>query len=306
MKKTIPIALALVAPIAATFAWQQPAMPGSSAIAAKIDFAKARSLPATSAAIDFLLSRVPALRAESSILEKASGSSPKDKADVAYAFSDGFAVEGDSISLNDSSALICGPADTDAIASAIKSAPGAKRAMAGKLEVATADFAKGFWFAFPEKGCVMVSSSAAAMAKAIATRDGRNKSLQAGSFLHGAMATDAPAVAAVDASNGAQNLSLFGNGMIRADARTILAKVVETNPGSACLEMTLTFADAKTAAQAYASINGLKLLASFQMAKNPSKTPAFVQRLVESQVFLSGEVITVTVWATAADIESIM
>lgn len=304
MKSTIILG-ALAAPLAAALAWQQPAMPVSSTIAAKLDIARARTLPATSAAIDLLFSKVTTLRHESAMLEQTFGVPPMEKLDVAYAFSDGFAVEGDRVSLDSSTAVLCGPVDTGAMASAVKAAPGAQRALAGKLEVSTAAFAKGFWFAFPENGTVMVSSSSAGIAKAAAARDGRAKVHQAGSFLHGALASDAPAVVAIDAAGGAPNISLLTGGAVRVDANTVLAKAIEDTPGTARIEITLSFDDVKAATQAYASINGLKLLASLQLAKNPAKVPAFVQRLLESQAFVSGTDINITILVTAADIASV-
>ena len=300
LKKSLLLAAA-AAPLAATLAAAQPAIPASSSIAAKLDFAKARSLPATSAAIDWLFANVTTLRQGNAAVASAFGLDPKSKVDSVQAFSDGFTFDGQRVALKNAAAFFGGLGDTAKLADALRSAAGFKRAKAGEIEVMTADLAKGFWLAFPESGSLALASSDSAMAKAMAARDGRAKTVAADSLLAKALSGGDPAVLAIDGSNGAANLSLLG-GIINDDAKSIVARIKEPTPGNATVEINLDFADPAAATRTFASINGLKLLAAQQQAKNPNhKTDPLVQKIIESNIAVNGSGLDLSMPVTASD-----
>lgn len=304
LKKSLLLAAAAAAPFAAALAAPQPAIPASSSIAAKLDFAKARSLPATSAAIDWLFANVTTLRQGNAAVASAFGLDPKSKLDSVQAFSDGFTFDGQRVALKNAAAFFGGLGDTAKLADALRSAAGFKRAKAGEIEVMTADLAKGFWLAFPESGSLALASSDSAMAKAMAARDGRAKTAPADSLLAKALSGGDPAVLAIDGSNGAANLSLLG-GIINDDAKSIVARIKEPTPGNATVEINLDFADPAAATRTFASINGLKLLAALQQAKNPNKkTDPLVQKIIESNIAVNGSGLDLSMPVTASDFAS--
>lgn len=304
LKKYLLLAAA-AAPLAAALAASQPAIPASSSIAAKLDFAKARSLPATSAAIDWLFANVTTLRQGNAAVASAFGLDPKSKLDSVQAFSDGFTFDGQRVALKNASAFFGGLGDTAKLADALRSAAGFKRAKAGEIEVMTADLAKGFWLAFPESGSLALASSDSAMAKAMAARDGRAKTAPADSLLARALSGGDPAVLAIDGSNGAANLSLLGGGIINDDAKSIVARIKEPTPGNATVEINLGFDDQAAATRTFASLNGLKLLAALQQAKNPNKnTDPLIQKIIEANITVNGSGLDLSMPVTAFDFAS--
>ena len=280
------------------------AIPTSSAVAARIDLAKARNLPASSAAIDCLFATVPELGRGGGLLAQNFGIDPRKDISSIEAWADGFSYDGESLTLRDASTLARGNFDEARIAASVRSARGFRRALAGDREIMTADFARGHWLAFPGGGTMLVSSSQAAVAKAIGALTRGAGGAAPSTFLEKSLASDCPAVAAIDGTRGAQNLSLFTGGLIREDADRICAKITESKPGTAVLEITMDFSGAEIAAQVFAAINGIKMLASFQQARG-KPVPALMQRFIESRQTCSGATVVMEMSVTKADIDEL-
>lgn len=273
-----------------------PALPSSTAIAAKIDLAKARSLPATSKAIDCLFAEVPELKKSERLLSSTIGANARESISSIVAAADGFSFDGESVSLSNPATIAQGSFDTAKLAAAIKASQGAKRAKAGDIEVVSSPLTRGYWFAFPAAGTVLASSSDAGIAKIAAAAGGKASA----TFVSKALAADCPAVAAIDGSKGAANLSLFFGGIMKADANSIVAKITEKNPGTARLEVEMAFANEQLATQAFASINGIKMLSAFKQASG-KPSPALLQRFVESDLTIEGATVKLAMSATADD-----
>lgn len=277
------------------------AIPTSAAVAARIDLAKARSLPASSAAIDCLFATVPELGRGGGLLAQNFGIDPRRDISSIEAWADGFTYDGESLALLDASTLARGKFDEARMASSVRSSRGFRRALAGDREIMTADFARGHWIAFPASGTMLVSSSQAAVAKAIGALSRGAGGAAPSTFLEKSISIDCPAVAAIDGTRGARNLSLFTGGLIAADAETLCAKITEANPGTAVLEITMAFADEKTATQVFATINGIKMLASIQEARGKS-VHALMRRFIESRLACRGATVQLEMSVTKADI----
>lgn len=275
-----------------------PALPASSTIAAKIDFAKARTLPATSQAVALLFAEVPELRKAERLLTQAFGVDAQKDLSTVIAFSDGFSFSDGRVILKDSSSLAGGNFNTAKMAAAVRRAPGFESAKIGSLEIMTGDFARGHWIAFPGEGKVLASSTKEAITKA-ATALAKGADANQG-ILARALAADCPAVAAIDGTKGGGNLTVFTGGLLKADAEKIVAKVTENTPGTARLEVEMTFTDENLAAQTFATINGIKMLTAFKQAKDPN-SPALLQRLVEADVKYEGATVRLAMTATASE-----
>ena len=118
------------------------AIPTSAAVAARIDLAKARSLPASSAAIDCLFATVPELGRGGGLLAQNFGIDPRRDISSIEAWADGFTYDGESLALLDASTLARGKFDEARMASSVRSSRGFRRALAGDREIMTADFAR--------------------------------------------------------------------------------------------------------------------------------------------------------------------
>ncbi|MBR0056611.1 MAG: hypothetical protein IJP66_04715 [Kiritimatiellae bacterium] len=276
-----------------------PPLPKTSTVAAKIDFAKARSLPATSAALDRLFAVVPELRSSEKMLSKSFGLDARADVSSVLAFADGFALGNERVSLLDASSVADGRLDTARLAAAVRRSPGFSSARAGSLEAMTADFARGRWLAFPESGRVLISTSKAAMAKAAAAM--AESPAPTPDFLKRALSADCPAVAAIDGSNGGRNLSALTGGILRIDAQGLVARVTEKTPGTARIEVVMTFADEKQAAQ---TLMTLMMLTALGQAKNGTPDP-LLQRLMESEVAADGCDVKFAMTATTSDFSGI-
>lgn len=275
-----------------------PALPASTAAAAKIDLAKARTLPATSKAIDCLFAEVPELKKSERLISQATGASARDSLSTIVAAADGFSFDGETVTLANPSTIAQGSFDTSKLAAAIRASQGAKRAKAGDMEVLSSPLTRGYWFAFPSAGTVLASSSDSGIAKLAAASAAAGRS--PAPFAARALDVDCPAVAAIDGSRGVANLSVFFGGVVNADASTIVAKLTEATPGTARLDVEMVFADEKLAAQAFASLNGLKMLSAFKQARGKS-SPPLLQRFVESDLTVSGATVRLAMTATADD-----
>ena len=274
-----------------------PALPKSTVAAAKIDFAKARSLPATSKAIDCLFAEVPELKKSERLISQATGSGARDSISSIVIAADGFSFDGKTVSLSNPSTIANGSFDTDKLAATIRASQGVRRAKASDMEVMSSPLTRGYWFAFPAAGTVMVSSSDSGISKLAAASAGKSKA----PFAARALGADCPAVAAIDGSNGAANLSLFFGGI---DANTIVAKLTEATPGTARLDIDMVFADENLAAQAFASINGIKMLSAFKQTRVESSL-ALLQRFIESDLSIDGATVRLRMFATADDFASL-
>lgn len=290
------LSLALCA--SSALAAEAPALPPSSAIAARIDLARAKSLPATQQAIALLFAEVPELRRAERMLTQSFGLDVQRDVSSIVAWSDGFTFSDGRVSLSESSSLAVGSFATAKMSAAVRRAKGFESAKAGSLEIMTGDFAKGRWLAFPGAGKVLASSSKGAAAKA-ASALAKDPESRKG-FLASALADDCPAVAAIDGSKGGGNLTVFTGGLLKADADKVVAKVTEKTPGTARLEVEMTFADANLAAQTFATLNGIKMLIAFQQAKDPN-APAILQRIVEADVKCEDATVRFAISATAAE-----
>lgn len=282
-----------------------PALPASSSIAAKIDFAKARALPASSAAIDCLFAKVSELGRIEKLLAQNFGIDAKKDLSTVEAWADGFGYAGDAISLENASSLARGSFSTDKLATTARAAKGFDHALVGKTEIMTADFARGYWFAFPAGGGVLVSSSQKALARSVDALSKGAKQAAASIFLQKALAADCPAVVAIDGSRGLQNLSFLTGGLVRADAQTIVAKLTEDTPGTAVIDVQMTFSDETLAAQTLATLNGVKMLSAFKQASGKS-TPAALQRFIESDLTCEGSSLRMRMSVTKADLAELL
>ncbi len=286
--------LAIVAHLAAA-----PAIPPTSTIAAKINMARAQSLPAASQAIDCLLAEVPDIRTAVKMISQSFGVDVRKDVSTVIAFSDGFSYNDGRVSLKDASSLASGKFDTARMSAAVKKAPGFTSVNASGMEAMTADFSKGRWVAFPSGNTVLASSTKSAITKAAAALAAGSDASQG--FL--AKSIDA-AVVAIDGSKGAPNLTTLTSGLLKADARSIVAKITEPTPGTARLDVDMVFDNETLAAQTFATINGIKMLTALRQAQDPS-APSLLQRLVEADVNCSGSKVHFAMTASAKDLSSL-
>lgn len=289
--------LAIVAHLAAA-----PAIPPTSTIAAKINMARAQSLPAASQAIDCLLAEVPDIRTAVKMISQSFGVDVRKDVSTVIAFSDGFSYNDGRVSLKDASSLASGKFDTARMSAAVKKAPGFTSVNASGLEAMTADFSKGRWVAFPSGNTVLASSTKSAITKAAAALAAGSDASQG--FLAKSIDADCAAVVAIDGSKGAPNLTTLTSGLLKADARSIVAKITEPTPGTARLDVDMVFDNETLAAQTFATINGIKMLTALRQAQDPS-APSLLQRLVEADVNCSGSKVHFAMTASAKDLSSL-
>lgn len=275
-----------------------PAIPSTAALAVKIDMIKARSLPASSKAVECVLAEVPELRKATRILSQSFGVDVQKNVSSIIAWADGFSFDGSRVSLREAASVAAGNFDTSRMAAAVRGAKGFRSKSVSSLELMTAEFSRGYWVAFPQ-GRVLAASSEKAITRAAAALSAGN-SADSG-FLANSIAADCPAVVAIDGTKGAGNLTVLTGGLLNADAEKIVAKLTESNPGTARAEIELTFANEPLAKQTYATLNGIKMLTAFKQAKDPNASP-LLQRLVEADVTYNGKTVRLAISASSSEL----
>ena len=302
MKKAIAAALALTLAAAASGQTVGVAqMPSSTTLGGRIDFEKIRTLPASSAAVNWLFANVPFLRQEGLLLGRSLSVKIPDDLDSLLLFSDGFAVGADNaFAMKASSSYVNGRIDTAKIDKAIRATKGFKSAKAGSREALTGDFARGAWLACPADGLLLVSSSEAAAKTALLVYEAKSPSLSPTSPIAGEIASSAPMTFVASGKGGAKNLSLISGGLIQADAELAVARLTETTPGTATLDLDLSFATPAAAAQVAATLNGLKMLAAFN--KGAALPDSLLKRLMATQIIPSDKKVAISFNFSASDI----
>lgn len=275
-------------------------IPAESKIALSVNFDKANKLPTCSAAINWAFANVKYLRNQSLTLQKSLGINLKSDISNLYVFSDGITIQNSELDLRNASSLANAKFDRARLTSAIKNAKGYKAITVGSHLAMSANFAPGYWLAFPDNDTALISASSGAAARALNVFSKKSPSISPTSPISREIAKGAPVSIICIGGDDAKNLSIISSGLVNADAQLIVLHITENTPGIAKVGISMTFNDQTTAAKVFATLNGLKLLISFQQA---DKLPeGIMQSLINAQTSINGNQVSIVLSVKASDL----
>lgn len=275
-------------------------IPADSQIAVSIDFAKAKTLPTCSAAVDWLFANVKYLRNQSAILQRSFGLNIKDDISKLYVFSDGLTMQNSQLDISSATSLANATFNRANLTAKIKNAKGYQSTTVGNHTLMSGDFAPGYWLTFPDNDTAILSASNKAAAKALNVLLRKSPSISPTSPIAKEFAKNAPVSIVCIGKENTKNLSIISGGLIKADAKLIVLQITEKSPGTAKIGIAITLSDPATAAQVFATLNGLKLLLSFQQG---SKLPSGVlESLLNTQMSLNNTQVSLTFSVKATDL----
>lgn len=275
-------------------------IPAGAKIAASIDFDKANKLPACSKAIDLVFDNVKSLRHHSLTLQRSLGIDLKSDVSKLYIFSDGITAQGAQLDLSGASSLANATFDRAKLTAAIKKSNDYRAITVGDHLAMSASFAPGYWVSFPDNDTALISASSTAATKALNVFLKKAPSISPTSPIAREIAKGAPLSIVCLGNGGAKNLSLISNGLVNDDAELIVLHITEKTPGTARVGISMAFSDPAAAAKVFATLNGLKLLISFQQG---DKLPeGIIQSLLNAQITVNGNQVSVAFSVKASDL----
>lgn len=280
-------------------------IPASSSIATKVHFEQVNKLPACRSAVNWLFGNVSFLNKQSLVLKRSFNISvPKDLSSI-VAFSDGLiADQSGNINLKSATSIVTGRFDSRTLEKRVASAKGCKTiSVPPSFNTYSADFAPGIQLAFPSQSCIYIASSLDAIRTSLNTLSKKNPPVSLSSPIAKELNSNAPVSLVVIGKPDAPNLSLISGGLIQADANLLIIRITETPPNPALLSTEMTFDTPETAAQVFATLNGLKLLVAFQ--KNNHIPEEIIQRFLNAKVALNGSSVSLSISLSSSDLSKL-